>query len=220
MSKMTKPNIYLFYPNLIGFGRVVLGVASLFYMSDSPIIAMTLYWLSAFLDAFDGMAARRFNQSTIFGAVLDMVSDRCTTICLLVICAQFYPSYAVAAQLIITLDIASHWFQMYSTMLQGRESHKSENLHPLLAWYYQKVPLFVLCSANEIFVMSVYLLHFFEGYEIGFGDFTMGFWRWMAYISLPMFALKHFLSIIQLIEAVKIIEEVDQRNIADRLKGK
>lgn len=38
---------------------------------------MFMYWLSAFLDAFDGMAARAFNQSTKFGAVLDMVSDRC-----------------------------------------------------------------------------------------------------------------------------------------------
>ena len=38
-------NIFLFVPNLIGFGRVVLGVASLFYMADSPYTAMTLYWL-------------------------------------------------------------------------------------------------------------------------------------------------------------------------------
>jgi CDP-diacylglycerol--inositol 3-phosphatidyltransferase len=38
-------NIFLFVPNLIGFGRVVLGVASLFYMQDSPVTAMLLYWL-------------------------------------------------------------------------------------------------------------------------------------------------------------------------------
>ena len=52
---MAQVNVFLFVPNLIGYGRIVFGVASLFYMNDSPYIAMTLYWLSAFLDAFDGM---------------------------------------------------------------------------------------------------------------------------------------------------------------------
>ena len=33
-------NIFLFVPNLIGFGRVVLGVASLFYMESDPVPAM------------------------------------------------------------------------------------------------------------------------------------------------------------------------------------
>ena len=33
-------NIFLFVPNLIGFGRVVLGVASLFYMESDPLPAM------------------------------------------------------------------------------------------------------------------------------------------------------------------------------------
>ena len=73
---MAGPNVYLFYPNLIGFARVALGLASFFYMQTSPYLAMALYWTSAFLDAFDGMAARHFNQSTKFGSVLDMVSDR------------------------------------------------------------------------------------------------------------------------------------------------
>ena len=55
-------NIFLFVPNLIGYARVILAIASLFYMSNSPYTAMILYWLSAFLDAFDGMAARALNQ--------------------------------------------------------------------------------------------------------------------------------------------------------------
>ena len=45
-------------------------------MPTSPVLAGTLYLFSGFLDAFDGWAARKFNQSTMFGAVLDMVTDR------------------------------------------------------------------------------------------------------------------------------------------------
>ncbi len=59
------PNVYLFVPNIIGYARIVFGIASLFYMETAPEIAMFLYWLSAFLDAFDGYAARALNQCAI-----------------------------------------------------------------------------------------------------------------------------------------------------------
>jgi len=36
-------------------------------------------------DLFDGMAARRFNQCSSFGGMLDMVTDRCSTLGLLFI---------------------------------------------------------------------------------------------------------------------------------------
>ena len=39
-------------------------------------LAGTTYLLSGFLDAFDGWAARELNQGTMFGAVLDMITDR------------------------------------------------------------------------------------------------------------------------------------------------
>ncbi|KAF3516994.1 hypothetical protein DY000_02063274 [Brassica cretica] len=42
-----------------------------------------------------------------FGAVLDMVTDRVSTACLLVILSQVFLS-------LLALDIASHWLQMYS----------------------------------------------------------------------------------------------------------
>lgn len=99
-KKAEDPNVFLYIPNLIGYGRVVLALMSLFYMSNSPIKAMTMYFASAFLDAFDGAAARHFKQSSTFGAVLDMVSDRCTTMCLWVYLGSVYPSYTVVFQLL------------------------------------------------------------------------------------------------------------------------
>ena len=43
-----------------------------------------LFQLSGLLDAVDGHAARLLNQSSKFGAMLDMLTDRCATMCLLV----------------------------------------------------------------------------------------------------------------------------------------
>jgi CDP-diacylglycerol--inositol 3-phosphatidyltransferase len=77
------------------------------------------------LDALDGYAARRYNQSTTFGAVLDMVTDRCTTACLLVFLASAWPRWSIVFQGLISLDLASHYMHMYASLsMGGGQSHK------------------------------------------------------------------------------------------------
>ena len=85
-----------------------------------------LYSVSCLLDAFDGIAARRYNQATTFGAVLDMVTDRCTTACLLVFLSSAFPNFAILFQGLISLDLASHYMHMYATLSMGGagQSHK------------------------------------------------------------------------------------------------
>ncbi|WMV40388.1 hypothetical protein MTR67_033773 [Solanum verrucosum] len=61
--------------------------------------------------------------ASTFGAVLDMVTDRVSTACLLVILSQVYRPGLVFLSL-LALDISSHWLQMYSTFLVGKTSHK------------------------------------------------------------------------------------------------
>lgn len=77
-------NVFLFWPNIIGYWRIVLAIGALWYMPLHPRTCSLLYSVSCLLDALDGYAARYLDQSTKFGAVLDMVTDRCTTSCLLV----------------------------------------------------------------------------------------------------------------------------------------
>jgi phosphatidylglycerophosphate synthase len=48
-----------------------------------------------------------------FGAVLDMVTDRCTTACLLCYLCSAYPAYTFWFQAIISVDLASHYMHMY-----------------------------------------------------------------------------------------------------------
>lgn len=107
-------NVFLFVPNLIGYVRVILAAAALYYMPNYPRTCTVLYGVSCLLDALDGLAARALNQSSKFGAVLDMVTDRCTTACLLCYLASAYPKYALLYQFLIALDFASHYIHMYS----------------------------------------------------------------------------------------------------------
>lgn len=89
-----------------------------------------LYSVSCLLDALDGIAARRFQQSTRFGAVLDMVTDRCTTTCLLVFLATAKPAYSMIFQGLISLDLASHYMHMYATLAMGGQTQSHKNVSP------------------------------------------------------------------------------------------
>lgn len=93
-----------------------------------------LYSISCLLDAADGIAARKFEQSTRFGAVLDMVTDRCTTTCLLVFLATAKPAYSVIFQLLISLDLASHYMHMYATLVMGGQNQSHKNVDAGRSW--------------------------------------------------------------------------------------
>ena len=153
-------NIFLFYPNIIGmspklqlicakdknahpaagYARIILAIASLYYMPLHPRTCSLLYSISCLLDALDGLAARYFQQSTRFGAVLDMVTDRCTTACLLVFLSSAWPRWALLFQGLISLDLASHYMHMYATltMAGSGQSHKKvdQSRSRILHLYY------------------------------------------------------------------------------------
>ena len=105
-----------------------------------PRTCSLLYSVSCLLDALDGIAARYFQQSTKFGAVLDMVTDRCTTACLLVFLASAFPRWSILFQGLISLDLASHYMHMYATLSMGGsgQSHKKidQSRSRLLYLYY------------------------------------------------------------------------------------
>lgn len=141
-------------------------------MPTCPKVSIFFYLLSGFLDAFDGHAARYLGQGTKFGAMLDMLTDRCATMCLCVVLAMFYPKWAIFFQLSMSLDIASHWLHMHSSMMTGGSSHKAIDLsgNPILRLYYTSKPvLFLMCAGNELFFSMLYLLNFYEDTTGKFG---------------------------------------------------
>ncbi|KAK1760642.1 CDP-diacylglycerol--inositol 3-phosphatidyltransferase [Echria macrotheca] len=158
-------NVFLFWPNIIGYWRIVLAIGALWYMPLHPRTCSALYSVSCLLDALDGYAARYLNQSTKFGAVLDMVTDRCTTACLLVFLSSAFPRWAILFQGLISLDFASHYVHMYATLAMGGSdtSHKNvdKSRSKILNLYYtNKTVLFVCCALNEAFFIALYLLSF------------------------------------------------------------
>ena len=103
-------------------------------MPTHPKITIFCYLTSEFLDALDGHAARALGQSktsatketekekvfnvfllgTKFGAMFDMLVDRCSTMCLCFVLAMFYPKWALFFQLWAAIDVASHWLHLHA----------------------------------------------------------------------------------------------------------
>jgi len=156
----------------------------------------------------DGYAARWLNQSSRFGAMLDMLTDRCTTLVLMMMLGHFYPKWMILFQLSAAIDIASHWLHMHSHDLRGSKSHKSvsQTTNPLLKLYYtSRAFLFFMCAGNEAFYMALYLLNFTYGPII----LRVGLWQILAVVSLPIAVVKTGISVVHLVTASQAVAEVD-----------
>ncbi|XP_053326571.1 CDP-diacylglycerol--inositol 3-phosphatidyltransferase [Spea bombifrons] len=214
-------NIFLFVPNLIGYARILFAFIAFYFMPSSPLVAATFYLLSGLLDAFDGHAARLLNQGTKFGAMLDMLTDRCATMCLLVNLSLLYPAHALLFQLSMSLDISSHWLHLHSSTLKGSESHKAIDLsgNPVLRLYYTSRPvLFLMCAGNELFYCMLYLLHFSEGPAVALGPLgAVGIFRLVLWLSFPVSILKSLISLLHLVTASCNMAAID---VAERSKKK
>ena len=90
--------------------------------------------------------------------------------------SYFYPTYLLGFQLLIMLDIFSHWFQMYrfvhwlvfflskycfytnmcSSLMHGETSHKFIDLsaNPIMKFYYERVSQWI-----KITLKSAWLFH-------------------------------------------------------------
>jgi CDP-diacylglycerol--inositol 3-phosphatidyltransferase len=60
---VSKENVLLYYPNLIGYSRVFFMALSFYFAFSNFKVALIAYSLAFFGDAVDGYIARLYNQS-------------------------------------------------------------------------------------------------------------------------------------------------------------
>ncbi|XP_040570717.1 CDP-diacylglycerol--inositol 3-phosphatidyltransferase-like [Lepeophtheirus salmonis] len=200
-------NVFLFIPNLIGYTRIFLLIISIAVMQSHYILCATCYSLSAVLDIVDGLAARKFNQCTQFGALLDMLTDRCGTMALVFTLGIFYPSYSFFLSLSSIIDISMHWIHCQVSVVRGQTSHKSgldESLPFILRFYYENETfLNFMCLTNEAFYVSLYVSYFTSGY---FYFFYIG-----ATVTFPFALLKSGLALLQGYYATLEVVRIDSQ---------
>lgn len=126
----------------------------------SPLHCMAAYFVGFCCDELDGRFARMFQQTSRFGAVLDMVTDRISTTGLLALLCLYAPNYCTGWISLICLDLASHWFQMYASLVCGEVSHKdAKSKNPIISLYYRnRIFMGFCCVSCEVLYLCIFAL--------------------------------------------------------------
>ncbi|KAH8738544.1 hypothetical protein FG386_001926 [Cryptosporidium ryanae] len=202
--------------------EVVLGLTPIFiYDKYNHLLVVLLYGLSQMLDALDGHFARLFKQETKFGALLDMITDRCSTIVIIVINISLYHNNGTFfryALILLLVDIAGHWIYMISSIISGNNSHKNTNIGmwaPLKIYYSNKFILFTLHACNEL----MWIVNYMQYFTLNNKD--KGYLNSLFLINrcvlVPFGILKNIMNFIHLIYGLNVLLELD---VNERREGK
>lgn len=145
-----------------------------------------------------------------------MVTDRSTSAGLLCALCLLYPSGAFVFQLLLALDISSHYMQMYAALSIGATSHKEINRPKglggrIMSLYYTSRPvLFGACAGNELFFIALYMM---SHASVGGATWWMrgDVWRWCMWGSSPIWAFKQVTNVVQLVTASTILVSLDTK---------
>lgn len=196
--------IYLWYPNLVGYGRIISTVIAFTIVFTHPLPASVFYATGQLFDAVDGPVARHFHQTSKFGALLDMLTDRLSTATLLIVLSHLYPQHWGLYAALIMLDMASHWCQMYSKLAQNIKTHKGSRNAILNFYYTFPYALLVFCVGNEACFIALYLLSFkWQSAAVQL------FLHSALYVSAPVCAAKQLMNVVQLYDACNEVCEMD-----------
>ena len=211
---MSINQVFLYVPNIIGYLRFGLYLASFISHSlGNWQLCIGLYAIAFILDEFDGRAARAYNQSSNFGAALDMVADRSATAGLCLILAQLYPNYLLAFIGAIALDISSHYYLIYATTMLGEASHKDSakwSTNGLLKLYYgSKSFMDLLIAGNELFYILLYLNFYLVGLNFSLTGWNINLWQLLLIFCLPIYLLKQATNVSQLQASAQEIAKLD-----------
>lgn len=206
---MGECSVYLYVPNIIGYIRIILLGWSFYVILDNHRLAVILYSTSCLLDAIDGLAARLFNQTSLLGSMLDMLTDRISTMALIMTLGHLYKDYFFILQFLLALDIVSHWLHFFSANIQGKTSHKKfdgETNYLMKLYYENKLVLTLVCAMEQLFYCSL-LLYNFE-YD-PYGNHLL----WLTTISFPALIFKNFINLLQIQKACEVMVSIDQAHL-------
>jgi len=170
----TGGSVLLYVPNLIGYARILFMFAAIYYAakipgliksnsteSDEAILTGEMFiicYLASFIgDVVDGYAARILDQSSKFGGILDMVTDRLATCALLASLCAIYPGEIMFFIFFLMLDVASHWIHTIATKahhkLEVESTVKRDGIiiyifQKSINWYYSIYILFGYCCVS------------------------------------------------------------------------
>jgi cardiolipin synthase (CMP-forming) len=132
------------------------------------IMAASVFALAAFTDWLDGFWARKFNQTSNFGAFLDPVADKLMVAAALIVLVEFGRVGAVVALIIIGREIAISALREWmagagksggvAVAMIGKVKTALQMLAILLLLYYDKIGQFNTKLVGEVLIIAAAFL--------------------------------------------------------------
>ncbi len=144
-----KDNTVFTVPNLISFSRILLIIPFIiFFLMGEYVLSFSFIFLSGISDCLDGFLARKLNQISDLGKLLDPIADKLTLVSV-VICLGFLIPPIIPIVIILAFkDVL---------MLIGGFYLLKRGITPPSAKWYGKV-------ATVVFYISVVIIVFFKGF--------------------------------------------------------
>lgn len=142
-----KPKDLITIPNILTYIRIILIIPFAYYfLKENYIPAVICIGVSGLTDCFDGMIARKFNQVTSLGKILDPIADKFTLLAV-VICMVIYVPIVLPVLVVLLLkDVL---------MLLGGMDLINKGITPPAAKWYGKV-------GTVVFYLSVFTIIFLK----------------------------------------------------------
>ena len=137
-------------PNLLSLFRIVLIIPFIiFFLQGNYIAAVIMIILSGISDALDGFIARRFNQITDIGKLLDPLADKLTLIAIMICILVLFPIVMPVVIVLILKDVI---------MMIGASHLLKKNVKPPAAKWYGKLStiMFYFSVSLIVFLKAVY----------------------------------------------------------------
>ena len=172
-------------PNLLSILRIIIiGPFVYYFLKDNYVMAAVMIAISGLSDMFDGYIARRFNQITKLGAMLDPVADK-ITLGSVVICMCI--KIPVIMPIIIILLVKE-----ILMLLAGLVLLKKHNTPPPAQWYGK--------VATIVFYISVAVIVFLKAIW-GIENMVLTITLMCITVALMFFALiRYFILFLKILE--------------------
>lgn len=136
-------------PNLITYVRFILIIPfAYFFLKEEYISSAICIGLSGLSDCFDGLTARKLNQVTSLGKILDPIADKVTLLVVVVCMVIFVPVVLPVLIILLLKDVL---------MLLGGTDLINKGITPPAAKWYGKV-------GTVVFYISVCIIVFLKAF--------------------------------------------------------
>ncbi len=184
-------------PNIISFIRILLIIPfTVFFLAEEYIIAFAVILLSGISDCLDGFLARKLNQVSELGKLLDPIADKLTLVSVLISLGVLIPKILPMVIILALKDIL---------MLFGGFYLFKKGILPPPAKWYGKV-------ATIVFYISVVIIVFLKGF-LNYEVYLLTFILLSITFVVMMFALVKYVIIF------KALLKNKDNNISNQSKG-